>query len=73
MDERPKELYRKMSSSWVSPNQREVLRIVLAAGARLADRAIQSPSFLNDKIDLAQAEGLLDVIEAESRGTAGST
>ncbi len=48
-------------------NQREVLRAVLEAGARMAERGeFSRRAFLNDKIDLTQAEGLLDVIEADS-------
>jgi tRNA modification GTPase len=45
----------------------EVLRCVLAAGARLADPGeFTKRAFLNGRIDLAQAEAVLDVVRAKT-------
>lgn len=49
-------------------NQSRMLRAVLEAGARLAERGeFTRRAFLNDKMDLAQAEALMDVVNAETQ------
>jgi tRNA modification GTPase len=52
---------------------RELLRSVLDAGARLAEPGeFTRRAFLNGKLDLAQAEGVADLIDAASREAARS-
>jgi tRNA modification GTPase len=51
----------------------EVLRCVLAAGARLADPGeFTKRAFLNGRIDLAQAEAVLDVVRAKTSASLGA-
>lgn len=48
-------------------NTKQVLKAVLSAGAVLADKGeFSKRAFLNGKIDLAQAEGIIDLIHAVS-------
>ena len=50
---------------------REILRIVLEKGARLAEAGeFTKRAFLNDKLSLAAAEGVADMIRAETVGQA---
>ncbi len=47
--------------------QRQILSVMLKAGARLAEPGeFTKRAFLNGRIDLSQAESVLDVIESES-------
>lgn len=48
---------------------RTVLRIMVASGARIAEPGeFTRRAFVNGRIDLAQAEGIVDLISARSRG-----
>ncbi len=48
---------------------REILQLLLRSGARLAGRGeFTKRAFLNGRMDLSQAEAVLDVIQAESGG-----
>lgn len=50
---------------------KQVLQLVLSQGARLAGPGeFTKRAFLNGRIDLAQAEAVMDIIEADSRVTA---
>ncbi len=52
-------------SRWI---QREVVRLLIDAGARMADHGeFTQRAFLNGKLDLAQAEGVADLIASSSR------
>jgi tRNA modification GTPase len=51
---------------------KEVLKTILSAGARLAKRGeFSKRAFLNGKIDLVQAEAVLDLVKAKSSAGAG--
>ena len=48
-------------------NQRRILEATLAAGARIAEPGeFTRRAFLNDKMDLSQAEALMDVLQADT-------
>ena len=52
---------------------REILRACVEAGARIAEPGeFTRRAFLNDRIDLAQAEGVADLIDASSAEAARS-
>lgn len=54
---------------WIIPQR--VLEVVIKAGARLAQRGeFTRRAFLNDRLDLSQAEAVCDLITAESRKAA---
>lgn len=54
-------------SRWI---QREVVRILIDAGARMADHGeFTRRAFTNGKLDLAQAEGIADLIASSSRAS----
>ena len=49
-------------------NQNRILQATIEAGARLAERGeFTRRAFLNDKLDLTQAEALMDVVTADTQ------
>lgn len=48
--------------------QKQILELAIKAGARLAERGeFTKRAFLNGKVDLAQAEAIIDIIKAKTR------